>query len=82
MILFRGEILLLAVPCASGGGEDDFPDTVRPRRLEKDQRAEDVLLRVEHGIGHGLAHADLRRVMVHDLRPERADRLGGGIRSG
>ena len=64
-----------------GGGKDHLPDPVLPRRLEKNERIQDVLLRVEDGIGDGLAHVDLRRVVAEDLRPESPDRLDGGFRS-
>jgi len=81
VLFVRGEIFLLAVPCAPGGGEDHLPDPVIPRRLEKNERTQDVLLRVEDRIGDGLAYVDLRRVVAEDLRPEGSDRLDGGFRS-
>ena len=82
VLFVRGEVVLFAVPGTSGGGEDHLPDPVLTRRLEKNERAHDVFLRVEDRIDHGLAHADLRRVVAEDFRPEGPDRLDGGFRPG
>src|SRR3977135_127382 len=75
MVFIGGHYIRLAVKSASGRAGDQLSYTVVNASLEQVQAADDVDLRVERGVGDGLRHLRLGRVMIDELRPKSCERL-------